>query len=50
MIFAVILVLIIMNGINRALSSLEHKQKILCYDIHILNNKIREEELAYLKY
>ena len=50
MLFAVILVLIIMSGINKTLSSLEHRQKILCYDIHILSNKIREEEIAYLKY
>ena len=49
MIFAFILILIVMNGINRTLASLEHKQKILCYDIYLLNNKIREEELVYLR-
>lgn len=44
MIYAVILILFIMSRINNALSNLEHKQKILCYDMLILSQKIREDE------
>lgn len=50
MILAFILVLMIIAGINKTLLTLEYRQKILCYDMQILNNKIKKEELAYLKY
>ena len=50
MILAFILVLVVMNGINRTLAKLEHKQKILCYDMQILNKQMKKEELAYLRY
>lgn len=44
MIYAVILILVIMNMINKALNHLEHQQKILCYDLQILSQKIQETE------
>ncbi len=44
MIYAVILILFVMSRINNALGKLEHKQKILCYDMLILTQKIREDE------
>ena len=50
MILAFILVLMIIAGVNKTLSKLEYRQRILCYDMQILNSKIKKEELAYLKY
>lgn len=44
MIYAVILILVIMNMINKALNHLEHQQKVLCYDLQILSQKIQETE------
>ena len=44
MIYAIILILFIMSRINNALNNLEHKQKILCYDMLILSQRIREDE------
>ncbi len=44
MIFAIILILLIMSLINKTLNTLEHRQKILCYDMQILNQKIKAEE------
>ena len=44
MIYAVILILMIMNWINKALHDLEHQQKVLCYDLQILSQKIQEQE------
>ena len=50
MILAFILVLVVIAGINKTLSTLEYRQKILCYDMRILDSKIKNEELVYLKY
>ena len=44
MVYAVILILIIMNWINKALNTLERQQQVLCYDMQILTRKIKEEE------
>ena len=44
MIYVIILFLLIMNWINKTIHVLEHQQRILCYDMHILNQKIKEEE------
>lgn len=44
MIYAVILILIIMNWINKTLNTLERQQQVLCYDMQILTRKIKEEE------
>ena len=44
MIYAVILMLLIMNWINKMLKTLEHQQQVLCYDMQILNQKIKEDE------
>ena len=44
MIYAVILILIIMNWINKTLNTLERQQQVLCYDMQILTKKIKEEE------
>ena len=44
MIYAVILILITMNWINKALNNLEHQQQVLCYDLQILSQKIQERE------
>ena len=48
MIYAIILILFIMNRINNALNNLEHKQKILCYDLLILSKKLHEEKIKLL--
>lgn len=48
MIFAIILILLIMNAINKTLNALERQQQVLCYDIYILNKKIKEEEKRIL--
>ena len=44
MILAIILILFIMSMINKALNNLEHQQQVLCYDLQILSQKIRERE------
>lgn len=44
MVYAVILILIIMNWINKTLNTLERQQQVLCYDMQILTRKIKEEE------
>ena len=44
MIYAVIIILLIMNLINKTLHNLEHQQQVLCYDLKILSQKIRESE------
>ena len=43
-ILAFILILVIMNAINKTLRTLEHQQQVLCYDMYILSKKINEEE------
>ena len=48
MFYAVILILFIISRINKALSNLEHKQKILCYDMLILSERMREDEIRLL--
>lgn len=48
MIFAIILILLIMNAINKTLKVLEHQQQVLCYDMYVLNKKINEEEKRIL--
>ncbi len=48
MIFAIILILLIMNTINKTLKVLEHQQQVLCYDMYVLNKKINEEEKRIL--
>lgn len=47
-IFAIILILLIMNAINKTLSTLERQQQVLCYDMYILNKRIKEEERRIL--
>lgn len=44
MIYVVILILFVMNLINKNLHNLEHQQNILCYDLQILSQKIKEDE------
>lgn len=44
MIYAIILFLLMLNWINKMLNSLEHQQRVLCYDMQILNQKIQEDE------
>ena len=44
MIYAVILMLLIMNWINKMLKTLERQQQVLCYDMQTLNQKIKEDE------
>lgn len=39
-----------MNAINKTLKVLEHQQQVLCYDMYILNKKIKEEERKILLY
>ena len=47
-ILAFILILVIMNAINKALRTLERQQQVLCYDMYILSKKINEEERRIL--
>ena len=44
MFLAIILVLLVLSLINRELNNLEHQQQVLCYDLQILSQKIRERE------
>ena len=44
MIYIIILFLLIVKWINKTMNTLEHQQRILCYDMQILNKKIKEEE------
>ena len=44
MFLAIILVLLVLSLINKALNNLEHQQQILCYDLQILSQKIKEKE------
>jgi len=44
MIYAIILILLIMNWINKTLNNLEHQQQVLCYDLQILSKQIKEKE------
>jgi len=44
MIYAIILFLLMLNWINNAINTLERQQQVLCYDMQVLNQKIKEEE------
>ncbi len=44
MIYAFILILLLISWVNKALRTVEHQQRILCYDMQILNQKIKEDE------
>ena len=44
MIYAFILILFIINWINKMLNTLDRQQQVLCYDMQVLNQKIKEEE------
>jgi len=44
MIYVIFLFLFIVHCINRTLNTLEHQQQALCYDLHILSQKIRNDE------
>lgn len=47
-ILAFILILVIMNAINKTLRTLEQQQQVLCYDMYILSKKINDEEKRLL--
>lgn len=44
MFYTTIVILLIMSWINKTMRNLEHQQQILCYDLQILSQKIKEDE------
>jgi hypothetical protein len=48
-ILTVVLILLMINGINKMLTKLEFKQNVLCYDMYLLNKEIKKEEISLLK-
>ena len=49
MILSLIVCCFIIKWINNSLSQLEYKQRVLCYDMQILNSQIKRDEIRLLQ-